>query len=155
MMRALLRCAKTISGVVHSPGDALLFVQICMFIVRLPAIVGRTDVQTFFERIGTARRPKARSFEAGYRRVARLREAALSMPRLWRRDTCYLRAVTLYRFLDGCGHCVRVHFGVEQPPSPQQRLRGHAWISVDDALFEAPDAVRLRRIHEVPLHVAI
>jgi Transglutaminase-like superfamily len=155
MMRALFRCAKTIAGVVHSPADALLFVQICAFIVRLPAIVRRTDVPTFFERIGTAPRPKARSFEAGYRRVARLREAALSMPRLWRRDTCYLRAVTLYRFLDSRGHRVRVHFGVEQSSSPEQRLRGHAWISVDDALFEAPDAVRLRRIHEVPLHVAI
>jgi hypothetical protein len=155
MIRALVRCTKTIASVVRSPADAVLFVQMCTFMARLPAIVRRTDVPTFFERIATARRPKARSFDAGYRRVARLRDAALTMPRLWRRDTCYLRAVTLYRFLDNGGHRVRVHFGVEQPPTPQERLRGHAWISVDDAIFEAPDAVRLRRVHEVPLHVAI
>jgi hypothetical protein len=155
MMRALVRCAKTIASVVHSPADALLFVQICTFIARLPELVRRTDVPTFFDRIAMAPRPKARSLEAGYRRVARLRDVALTMPRLWRRDTCYLRAVTLYRFLDSGGHRVRVHFGVEQPPSPQERLRGHAWISVDEAVLEAPDAVRLRRIHEVPLHAPV
>jgi hypothetical protein len=112
-------------------------------------------VPTFFDRIATAPRPRARSLEDGYRRIAGLRDAALTMPRLWRSNTCYLRAVTLYRFLDGGGRRMRVHFGVEQPPSPQERLRGHAWISIDDAVFEAPDAVRLRRIHEVPLHAPI
>jgi hypothetical protein len=140
---------------VHSPADALLFVQICTFMARLPALVRGTDVPTFFDRIATAPRPKARSFEAGYRRISRLRDAALTMPRLWKRNTCYLRAVTLYRFLDAGGRRMRVHFGVEQPPSPQERLRGHAWISIDDAVFEAPDAVHLRRVHEVPLHVPI
>jgi hypothetical protein len=155
MIRALLRSVATVGAVVRSPSDAVLFVQICAFMVRVPAIVRRTDVPTFFRRIGSAPRPSAPSLDAGYRRVARLRDAALTMPRLWRRNTCYLRAVTLYRFLDGGDHHVRVHFGVEQPPTPYERLRGHAWISVDGTLFEAPDAVRLRRIHEVPLHAAI
>jgi hypothetical protein len=155
MIRVLIRCAVTIASVVRSPGDAVLFVQICAFIVRVPSAVRRTDVTTFVRQIGDARRPKAQSLDAGYRRIARLRDAAFTMPRLWRRNTCYLRAVTLARFLDGGHHRIRVHFGVEQPPTPQERLRGHAWVSVDGALFEAPEEVLLRRIHEVPLHAVI
>jgi hypothetical protein len=84
-----------------------------------------------------------------------LRNACLGMPRLWRRDTCYVRALTLYRFLDPGEHRVRVHFGIEQPQSKDDRLRGHAWVSVDGRPFEAPEAVGARRIHEVPLHLAI
>ena len=155
MIRQGLHCAKMVAGVVRSPGDAILFLRICAFIVRLPGDLRRSaDVPSFFERIGRSPRPAAPTFDQAYVRVKRLRDAALAMPRLWRRNTCYIRAVTLYRFLDGGGRRVRVHFGVEQPVSAQERLRGHAWVSVDDAMLEAPDAVRLARIHEVPLHVA-
>ena len=155
MIRALTRCANTIAAAVRSPADAVLFVCICAFIVRLRGDVRRLDVPAFFRMLRDAPRPRARSFERDYQRIVRLRDAALAMPRLWRRDTCYVRALTLYRFLDAGERRIQVHFGVEQPASSAERLRGHAWISVDGRLFEAPDAVRFRRVHEVPLHVAI
>ena len=153
-MRLFLRCVRIIAQAVRSPGDALLLLEIGAFIVRLPANVGRTDVPAFFRRLELAPRPKARSIEGSYARIARLRDACLSMPRLWRRDTCYIRAFTLFRFLDPGEHRMRVHFGVEQPQSKTDRLRGHAWVSVDGRPFEAPQAVYERRIHEVPFDAA-
>lgn len=155
MIRPLVRSVRILAGAIRTPGDALLLVEIGAFIVRLPAKVRRSDVPTFFRKLQAASRPKARSIEDGYDRIARLRNACLAMPRLWRRDTCYIRALTLYRFLDPGANHVRVHFGIEQPQSQNERLRSHAWVSVDDRLFEAPDAVYERRIHEVPLEIAV
>jgi GT2 family glycosyltransferase len=151
----LIRCARVIAQAVRTPGDVLLLLEIGAFIVRLPGSVRDSSVPGFLHRIAAAPRPKAVTLEQAYERVARLRNACLAMPRLWRRDTCYIRALTLYRFLDVRERSMRVHFGVEQPLTSTGRLRGHAWISVDGRLFEAPDAVRERRIHEVPLGLAI
>jgi glycosyltransferase involved in cell wall biosynthesis len=151
----MLGCARVIAQAVRTPSDALLLCEIGAFIVRLPGNVRGSSIPVFLRRIEVAPRPKALTIENAYHRVARLRNACLRMPRLWRRDTCYIRALTLYRFLDPGAHCVRVHFGVEQPQSSTDRLRGHAWISVDGLPFEAPEAVHERRIHEVPLSHAI
>jgi len=153
MIRALARSARVLAQAVRSPGDALL--EIGAFIVWLPANVRRSDVPAFFRKMKVAPRPKARKIEHSYDRIARLRDACLSMPRLWRRDTCYIRAFTLYRFLDPGEHRVRVHFGIEQPQSKNERLRGHAWVSIDGRVFEAPEAVHDGRIHEVPIDVAV
>jgi hypothetical protein len=153
-LRALRGCVSALRGGIRTPADALLMIEMASFIAGLPLKVSRSDVPTFFRRLERSRRPRAKTLLSGYWRIARVRDACLTLPRLWRRDTCYVRALTLYRFLDGRGSTVRVHFGVEQPASRGERLRGHAWVSVDGRLFEGPDAVRQRRIQEVPLHVA-
>jgi hypothetical protein len=151
VIRPLVRCTRILARAIHTPKDALLLLEIGAFILRLPAMLRRSDVPTFLGRLASAPRPKAPSIDDGYVRIARLRDACLSMPRFWRRDTCYVRALTLYRFLDPGGKCVQVHVGIEQPKSPGETLRGHAWVSVDKRLFEAPDAVYHERIHEVSL----
>jgi hypothetical protein len=138
-------------GAIHTPGDAVLLFEMAAFVVRLPVKVRRSEVPSFFERLERARRPRAANLEEGYGRIARLRDACLSLPRLWRRNTRYVRALTLYRFLSPCGRQVSVHFGIEQPATEGERQRGHAWVSVDGILFEGSDAVRERRIDEVPL----
>jgi hypothetical protein len=155
MIGALVRCARVLAGAIRRPADVVLLFEVALFIVRLPARVRGSDVPTFVRRLERAARPKAATIDAGYARIARIRDACLAMPRLWRRDTCYVRALTLYRFLDPGRRSMRVHVGIEQPQSSTERLRSHAWISVDGRLFEAPDAVRERRIHEVPLDVAV
>jgi len=155
VVRQVVRSARLLAQAARTPGDLLLLLEIGAFIVRLPRLVRRSSVPAFFRELAVAPRPKARPIELAHARIARLRDACLAMPRLWRRDTCYVRALTLYRFLDPGEHSVRVHFGIEQPQSKGDRLRGHAWVSVDGRPFEAPEAVGEQRIHEVPLHLAI
>jgi hypothetical protein len=150
-MRNLLRIARAISEAVRSPADALLLMQIAVFIARLPDSVRRSNVGVFFARLESAPRPRSATIEESYTRIARLRSACLSLPRLWRRDTCYIRAFTLLRFLDPGTHRLRVHFGVEQPLVDGDRLRGHAWVSVNERPFEAPEAVYHGRVRELPI----
>jgi hypothetical protein len=149
------RTVGVIARALRSPADAWLMLRMGLFIAELPANVRRSNVVRFFRELETAPRPRAQTIELSYDRIARLREACLSMPRLWRRNTCYIRALTLLRFLDPGEHQVRVHFGVEQPQSKAERLRGHAWVSVDGRPFEAPEVVFQGRIHEVPIDVVL
>ena len=72
-----------------------------------------------------------------------------SAPRLRRRNTCYVRAFTLYRFVDAGTRDVRIHFGVE--PDRSDRLRGHAWVTVDGEMLEGPPEVTTGSIVEVNL----
>jgi hypothetical protein len=67
------------------------------------------------------------------------------------RDTCYLRAFTLYRFLEAGEAPVGIHFGIERPRQGGDRLRGHAWVTVDGQLLEGPEAVAAGAITEIPL----
>jgi hypothetical protein len=133
----------------------VLLLEIGAFIVRLPGIVRRANVGVLLGTFEKAPRPKAPTIEIAHARIARFRDAWLALPGLRRRNTCYIRALTLYRFLDPGEHRVRVHLGIEEPSSPDQRLHGHAWISIDGRPFEAPEAVLERRIREVPLPLAI
>jgi hypothetical protein len=150
-----VRAVGVVARALRSPADAWLMIHMGLFIARLPEKVQRSNVASFFREIETAPRPRAQTIDQSFQRIARLREACLSMPRLWRRNTCYIRAYTLLRFLDPGEHRVRIHFGVEQSQSKSDRLRGHAWVSVDGRTFEAPDAVFQGRIHEVPIDAVI
>ena len=154
-MRNLVRTAGVVAQAIRSPSDAVLLVDIAVFIARLPGRVRRANVADFFSTLERAPRPRSATIAESYARIARLRGACLALPRLWRRDTCYIRALTLFRFLDPGAHQLRVHFGVEQPQSAGDRLRGHAWVSVDGRAFEAPDAVYDQRVREVPIDVAL
>jgi hypothetical protein len=150
-----VRAVGVIARALRSPADGWLMIRMGVFIAWLPEKVRRTNVVHYFRELATAPRPRAQTIERSYDRIARLRAACLSMPRLWRRDTCYIRALTLLRFLDPGEHHVRVHFGVEQSQSKTERLRGHAWVSVDGRPFEAPDVVFQGRIREVPIDVVL
>jgi hypothetical protein len=150
-----VRAVGVIVRALRSPADGWLMIRMGVFIAWLPAKMRRSNVVHVFRELATAPRPRAQTIELSYDRIARLRAACLSMPRLWRRDTCYIRALTLLRFLDPGGHHVRVHFGVEQSQSRTDRLRGHAWVSVDGRPLEAPEVVFQGRIHEVPIDVVL
>ena len=94
-------------------------------------------------------RPAAADVVAARDRIARLRSAWLALPRLRRRNTCYVRALTLYRFLDAGGRDVGLHVGIERHQT--DRLRGHAWITVDGQMLEGPPEVEAGSIVEVNL----
>jgi hypothetical protein len=76
--------------------------------------------------------------------------AVLSLPRFWRMNTCYVRALIIYRFLPAADHDVLLHIGIEQRGEARE-LHGHAWLTLDDELLEAPDDVLLSSLREVPL----
>ena len=136
---------------VHRPDDLWLALQIGYFMWRVPAMLRRRNLRSFLAHLRDSRRPAASSLEHSQERIARLRALCLRLPVLRSRDNCYVRALTLYRFLDAGPRPVRIHFGIEEQPDPRERLRGHAWISVGGQCFDAPDEIYNLRIREVPL----
>jgi len=154
VVRRILRAGEIVRMAVHSPGDVVLCFAIMRFIIGLPAALERCDVRAFVRELERAPRPRARDAMTSYRRVVRIRDACLALPGLWQRNTCYVRAFTLYRFLDPADHCAALHVGVESRRDAD-RLRGHAWITLDGELLEGPDAVRDGALTEWVLDGAI
>ncbi len=149
MVKQLVRSANVLRKAIRTPGDVALTARIGFFILRAPRELARTNVPEFLERLRQASRPRARDLASGAERIKRLRGACLALPALWRRDSCYVRALTLYRFLDPGTRKVQVHFGVELPDPRMERLHGHAWVTVDHEMLEGPEAVAGGRIREI------
>jgi hypothetical protein len=135
-------------GCTH-PADVGFALRIGWFIWRCPGDIERTDVTAYLASLQTAPRPQATDVFTSRTRIVRLRDAWLRLPRLRRRNTCYVRAFTLYRFVDAGTRDVRIHFGVE--PDRSDRLRGHAWVTVDGEMLEGPPEVTTGSIVEVNL----
>ncbi len=61
------------------------------------------------------------------------------------RDTCYVRAVVLFRFLEGGEGSLRFHLGTEPPRSEGDVPHGHAWVTLEGRELEAlPMEIRER-----------
>lgn len=134
----------------RSPSDLALAVQIARFVLRLPADLGRLDVKTFLRELKHSPRPVTRDLDASVARVRRIALAVLSLPRFWHWNTCYVRALILYRFVDARDGGMQLHLGIEQR---EERLHGHAWLTVGGKVLEAPEDVVLANLREVPLDV--
>jgi len=136
----------------QEPGDAALAARIGFFLLLIARRLDKTSLVELLkemdEKQGTAVK--------GVERITRLRQAWLASPVLSARNTCYVRAMTLYRFLDGGDRDKRIHFGVEPGVSASDRLHGHAWVTLDAELLEAPEPVlagRVRELYAYPPHV--
>lgn len=145
---------RVVRGALRHPRDVPLALRVGWFLFRAPAELEGHDLRAFLDRLRDAPRPRATDVCQGMQRVVRVRRAWLSLPVLRRRDTCYLRALILYRFLDGGGRQVALHLGIEPPRVSDQRLHGHAWVTVDDELLEGPPNADLARVVEVNLNGA-
>jgi hypothetical protein len=132
--------------------DAALFLRIGWFIARAPVDMEKLDLPAFIESLGTGGRPSAADPWSGRWLIVRLRTIWLRLPYFRARNTCYVRALVLYRFLDPGPHHVGVHVGVEPPRAQGDRLRGHAWVTVDGEVLEGPPEVIAGRVREVRLH---
>ena len=108
------------------------------FVLRLPVDVERSHLGEFLDRLATAPRPAAKTPQQSAERIVRLRQPFLRVPGLRSRDTCYVRALTLYRFLDAHGHDVGLHVGAEWHDKPGGVLHGHAWVTLDGQILEGP-----------------
>jgi hypothetical protein len=140
--------------VFRSTSDVVWFARIGWFIIRLPADLERSHLTEFLGRMRSDPRPAAQWAQPSVERVIRLRTPWLRLPWLRSRDTCYVRSLTLYRFLAAPGHDVQLRLAAEWFDQPGGVLRGHAWVTLDGVTLEAPagvdDHARLQPIELMP-----
>ncbi|HYC21715.1 MAG TPA: lasso peptide biosynthesis B2 protein [Candidatus Bathyarchaeia archaeon] len=148
--RALLGGVKLIGR----PGELALALRIGRFLWTIPRELEREPMPRLLARLRAASRPRASDAEASLAMIARLRQAWLRLAQLRAYDTCYTRAFTLYRFIDPCGGALHIHLGVEPGIDPGDRLRGHAWVTLDGRILEPPPAVVEGRVREIYCHPA-
>lgn len=140
----LLRLRRTI----HRPSDLWFTLRIGWFLWRIPARINRQNLPSVLAQLAKASRPTSSDPASAAERIIRLRGLWLRRKPFLSRNTCYLRALTLYRFLDAGHHEMRIHFAVE-PGNAAERHRGHAWITLDGQSWEPPDAVQAARVREI------
>ncbi len=148
---------QRLSIFVKEPSDLIAALHIGAFIARAPKILRRNDLRTTLRGLRHPGRAVVKSPRFSHERIVRLRDLCLLIPFLADRNTCYVRALTLYRFLDARDDEVGVHFGIEHRERSTERLRGHAWVTLHGKLLEGPEPVQLGRIREIniPLHGAL
>lgn len=145
------RLAANVASVIREPADVLLAVQMGLFVWRAPAALRSQHLAVYLRRLRRHRGAARRDLAAAHARIVRIRQAWLWMPFFRNRDSCYVRALALYRFLEAGDLPVRLHFGIEEPRAPGERLHGHAWVSVGDQFFEGPPVFAEGRLREIPL----
>ncbi len=121
-----------------------LWLAVGHFIVRAPARLARSELPIFLARL--AAQPRDGS---DFARIARLTRRWLRLFPLRSRDTCYLRSLVFFRFIDARGGDLCVHFGVDEPRAEEPRLHGHAWVSLDGQALNAPATLTEGRLREI------
>lgn len=122
-----------------------LFVAVGWFIARAPALLAQRNLRSFVREL------RAGSYPRGSR------EAINAIAAFWlihffpARNTCYGRALTLYRFLDEHDSDVALHLGIEPKRWENDRLRGHAWVSLRGEILEGPPEAYEGNLREIPL----
>jgi hypothetical protein len=127
------------------PGTGLpLWLAVGHFILRAPARLARTDLQMFLARV--AAQPRA---AADFVRVARISRRWLRQPGLRARNTCYLRSLVLFRFVNPQNGDLCLHFGVDEPVATDTRPHGHSWVTLDGVPWNAPGSLAEGRLREI------
>ena len=137
--------------VVRAPSDALLLLHIGAFLALAPALLRRGELRTALAALRHTRRGLLRVPRAPYESVCRIRGLWLRQRCFASRNTCYARALTLFRFLDAPDGAVGIHFGIERRRQGEERLRGHAWVTLHEHLLEGHEALHEGVIEEIPI----
>ena len=143
---------QRLSRIFKAPGDIPLFLQIGFFIWRVPSELEITHLSGMLDGFRQARRPYADSIDAGLERLMRLSEPWLRRRFFTARNTCYLRAMILYRYLDSGGEDMSIHYVVEPPRRAGDRLHGHAWVTVSGEVLDVEDFSIIDRSREIFMH---
>lgn len=129
---------QRLKNVVNQPSDVILAVKILLFIHRLPAELKRQNLEEFLAQLRASARPSGSNLNVAVQRIIRLRKPWLRLARYRSYNTCYVRALTLFRFLDPGENEMKLHFIAEPPTDDKERLRGHAWVSINGQVIEEP-----------------
>jgi hypothetical protein len=127
-----------------SGGGLPLWLAVGHFIARAPARLARTELPVFLARVAAQPRDGA-----GFSRIARLTRRWLRLPALRSRNTCYLRSLVLFRFVNPNGGDLALHFGVDEPRETNGRLHGHAWVSLNGQALNPPETLAAGRLKEI------
>lgn len=138
---------KTALRLATHPKEALLALHMAAFIARVPALLAQSDLPTLLRRMREERNVPRASFET----VRVIRGICLRLVPLANRNTCYVRALTLYRYVDVPDAELALHLGIEHRDAAHTRLHGHAWVTRNGSVLEAPTAVTDGKIYEIPL----
>jgi hypothetical protein len=133
----------------HQPGDFMLCTRIGRFMQRVPIEMEQTSLPEFLNRLEHRGGLKSDDVSASTARIVRLRQAWLNLDRFASRNTCYIRALTLFRFLAPSAGGLRIHFGVNPGDNPGDRVHGHAWVSWNGQVLEAPEPVERGIVEEL------
>ena len=106
--------------------------------------MARMDLPVFLARV--AAEPRG---DADFRRVSRIYRRWLRQPGLRAYNTCYVRSLLLFRFVNPQGRDLCLHFGVDEPTATDTRPHGHAWVSLDGVPWNAPASFAEGRLREI------
>jgi hypothetical protein len=113
-----------------------LWMQIGLFIWRLPRELESRPLNQVLAKMRGARRVRAEDVDAGVRRIAKIRRRWLRL-RFWTgRNTCYTRALVMFRFVDPNGGVLEFHLGAEPARVAGANIHGHAWVTLNGLVLE-------------------
>ena len=144
---------QRVRQMIKQPGDLILFWRLGWFIWRAPGWLDQSGLPTLLKKFRSADRPKSIDPNAAIDRIERLSKPWLRRSFFRARNTCYLRSLMMFRYLEATGHDVRINFVVEPGLNPGDRLKGHAWVTLDGEIIQstAPEVVeRTRRLYVYP-----
>jgi hypothetical protein len=121
-----------------------LWLAVGHFIMRAPARLGRMELPRFLARIAVEPRE-----DADFARVSRIARRWFRVPGLRAGDTCYLRSLVLFRFVHPRNGDLALHFGIDEPSAANERLHGHAWVSLDGKPWNLPESFGEGRLREI------
>lgn len=142
--KGIVPSMKPLSTIALKGRGLPLWLAVGHFIFRAPARLKRMDLPLFLLRLSVS--PRGRG---DYARIERLTRRWLRLPGLQGRNTCYLRSLVLFRFLDPGDADLCLHFGIDEPESPEERLHGHAWVSLDRIGLNPPPYALQGRLREI------
>lgn len=133
----------------RQPGDLMLAARIGLFLVTVPRRMQQRSLSDLLAGLDAAHSQSPSDPQNQVERISRLRQAWLASPLMSARNTCYVRALTLYTFLDPGADEKRIHFGVESGMDEGDRIHGHAWVTLGGKLLEPPEPVLAGRVREL------
>jgi hypothetical protein len=140
MVRGALRLLRR-------PADVPLLLSIGAAILLTPLWIARANLRDPRSlRKSSMRLPVPR---ADQNRILWLRGWWLNLPFFRRFNTCYVRAIVMYRFLQAPEEQLKLHLGIERRDDLRERLRGHAWVTLNGTALEAPTPVLEGRVREI------
>ena len=148
---------KRLGRLIQEPGDCKLALQLAYFIWRVPDWLDRMPLPQLLRDLDAAAPQSPRSLDLSLERIRRLSRPWFKLPMLRNHNSCYLRALMFYRFLDRQAAPKRIYFVVEPPRARGERMRGHAWVTVGDELIEPPPpevVARTQSIYSYPPRTA-
>ncbi len=148
----LRRSWRRLRNIARRPSDVIVSLQLVWFIWSAPRRLDHMLLPELLQRLQSAPRPAAADLHSSRERIDRLSRPWFRLPRLRAYNTCYLRALMYYRFLDAQGQPMHIHFAVEPGRAAGDRLHGHAWITVGDEMIESPLPEVLARTRGIYSH---